>query len=154
MTIRPMFDMMEATRLTREGRLADAMAVLRGAGPGTGETPTAPSGIHDAEAREGDARASVLLDMVPPSKDTGGSWTMPPSGAGRTPAQRDDTRRPWSQASATALDRLREGGSENGFEPMLDCGSKPAMPPLAEGARFEEHSFANKAGRRMYNGTG
>jgi poly(hydroxyalkanoate) depolymerase family esterase len=24
------------------------------------------------------------------------------------------------------------------------------MPPLAEGARFEEHSFANKAGRRMY----
>jgi poly(hydroxyalkanoate) depolymerase family esterase len=150
MTIRPMFDMMEATRLTREGRLADAMAVLRGAGPGVTATTTAPSNFHDSEARDGNARASVLLDMVPPSKATAGSWTVPPFGEGRSAAQRDDIRRPMSQASAAVLDRLRRGGSANGFERMLDCGLKPATPSLPEGARFEEHSFANKAGRRTY----
>jgi poly(hydroxyalkanoate) depolymerase family esterase len=149
MTIRPMFDMLEATRLTREGRLADAMAVLRGAGPGAAATTTAHNGIHDAEPRERN-RTSVLLDMVPPSKDTGGSWTMPPFGEGGTAAQRDSIRRPLSEASAAVLDRVRRRGSASGFERMLDRGLKPATPSLPEGARFEEHSFANKAGRRLY----
>ena len=36
MTIRPIFKMMEATRLTREGKLEEAMAVL-GARPGKWE---------------------------------------------------------------------------------------------------------------------
>ena len=38
MTIRPMFDMLEATRLTREGRLIEAMEVLRGVGAKTDAT--------------------------------------------------------------------------------------------------------------------
>jgi poly(hydroxyalkanoate) depolymerase family esterase len=145
-----MFDMIEATRLTREGRLTEAMEILRGARPGTDATTTAPSSNHYAEAREGHARASVLLDMVPPSKDTGSSWTVPPFGEGRTAAQRDDIRRPSAQAFAALFDRLRKGGSANGLERMLDCGVKPATSPLPEGAKFEEHSFANEAGCRAY----
>jgi hypothetical protein len=45
MTIRPMFDMMEATRLTREGRLTEAMALLRGAPPAADGPTTAPNRI-------------------------------------------------------------------------------------------------------------
>jgi hypothetical protein len=50
MTIRPMIDMMEATRLTREGRLAEAMDVLRGARSGADATTTVPSRNHDEKA--------------------------------------------------------------------------------------------------------
>jgi hypothetical protein len=149
MTIRPMFDMMKATRLTREGRLTEAMAVLRGARPGA-ETTTASYSDHDAEAHEADARASVFLDMVPPSKQTGSSWTMPPVGDGCSPAQRDDTRRLLSQASGAVLDGFRKRGWANGLEPLLGHGVMPATSPLPEGARFQEHSFANEAGRRTY----
>jgi poly(hydroxyalkanoate) depolymerase family esterase len=149
MTIRPMIDMMEATRLTREGRLAEAMDVLRGARSEPDITTTARSSNHDADPPE-EARASVLLDMVPPSKDSGGSWTVPPFGKGRTAAQRDDTRRPSSQVFAALFDHLRKGGSTNGLERMLGCGVKPATPPLPEGAKFEQHSFANEAGCRAY----
>ena len=75
MTIRPMFDMMEATRLTREGRLTEAMAVLQGARPHADATTTAPDGDHHAEAHQ--TNGGALLDMVPPSKQTGSSWTLP-----------------------------------------------------------------------------
>jgi poly(hydroxyalkanoate) depolymerase family esterase len=150
MTIRPMFDMMEATRLTREGRLTEAMALLRGAPPAADGPTTAPSSDHDADPREDDAPASVLLDMVPPSKDTGGSWTVPPFGEDRTAAQRDDVRCPLSQASGIVLDRLRKRDAAIGLERILGRGVSPATSPLPKGARFDEHSFANKAGRRTY----
>ena len=42
MNAQPNIDMLEATRLTREGRLAEAMAVLRGELPGANPS-TAPS---------------------------------------------------------------------------------------------------------------
>ena len=67
MTIRPMFDMMEATRLTREGRLTEAMAVLRGSRPEAHATTTARSSDSDVGAHEANARGSALVDMIPPS---------------------------------------------------------------------------------------
>ena len=70
MMIRPGVDMMEALRLTRQGRLQEAMAVLRGASP-VGE------GSAEPEASEGTA---PLFDMVPPSSETGSAWTAPPTG--------------------------------------------------------------------------
>jgi hypothetical protein len=85
MTIRPMFDMMEATRLTREGRLTEAMALLRGAPPAADGPTTAPSSDRDADPREGNARASVLLDTlagesvgcVEPARESLGGVQMP-----------------------------------------------------------------------------
>ncbi|MGZ5906760.1 MAG: extracellular catalytic domain type 1 short-chain-length polyhydroxyalkanoate depolymerase [Reyranella sp.] len=71
MMIRPGVDMMEALRLTRQGRLQEAMAVLRGASP-VSERSVEP------DAGEGTA---PLFDMVPPSGETGSAWTAPPTGA-------------------------------------------------------------------------
>jgi poly(hydroxyalkanoate) depolymerase family esterase len=150
MTIRPMIDMMEATRLTREGRLAEAMGVLRGARSEPDITTTARSSNHDTDPREDNARASFLLDMVPPSKDTGSSWTVPPFGEGFDDGQPDALKRPLSRASSTILDRFRKGSSATGLEPIFGRSVIPATPPLPKGARFEEHNFTNKAGRRTY----
>jgi hypothetical protein len=97
MTIRPMFDMMEATRLTREGRLTEAMAVLQGARPEASATRTAPDGNHHAEAHR--TKAGALLDMVPPSKQTGSSWTMPLFGEGFASVQPTDHGRSLTKAA-------------------------------------------------------
>jgi poly(hydroxyalkanoate) depolymerase family esterase len=138
MTMSPMFNIMEATRLTREGRLSEAVALLQSARVSVGATATAPDGDHCAEGRE----TNALLDMVPPSKQTGRAWTVPPFGEGVASIQRNDTKR-------QVLDRMLNRGWATRLEPMHDRGVAPALP-LPEGARFDEHSFANEAGGRTY----
>ncbi len=69
-------DMKEATRLTRAGRLKEAMAVLRGT------TSEIPNGSPSAG---GGKSAPNVLDFVPPTARSGGAWTAKddhPAGAG------------------------------------------------------------------------
>jgi poly(hydroxyalkanoate) depolymerase family esterase len=131
MMIRPGVDMMEALRLTRQGRLQEAMAVLRGAS-------RVSEGSVKREAGEGTA---PIFDMVPPSGETGSAWTAPPTGArsDATPLgdTRGDTGLPPPLAADGFLDRLRK----------LD---KSATVVLPAGAKFETHDFANEAGSRSY----
>jgi poly(hydroxyalkanoate) depolymerase family esterase len=63
----PKIDMLEVTRLTREGRLREAMAVLRGAPPAK-----PPSDIERDAGKH-----TTTLDMVPPTPGTSGAWTAP-----------------------------------------------------------------------------
>jgi poly(hydroxyalkanoate) depolymerase family esterase len=140
MTMSPMFNMMEATRLTREGRLSEAMALLHGARPSVGATASAPDGDHRAETHQ--TNAGALLDMVPPSIQTGRAWTVPPFGEGVAYVQRNATRTP-------VLDRMVKRDWATGLEPMHGRGVTPALP-LPEGAKFDEHTFANEAGGRTY----
>jgi poly(hydroxyalkanoate) depolymerase family esterase len=149
MTARPKIDMMEATRLTRAGRLAEAMAVLRGAFPGASPSP-APSNFAGDVPTSPERRSPPMLDMVPPSSDTGGAWTAPQSHkahvAGR-PA--DASRPPRSQALRGILGRLGQLGSARDLAGLAaPAGRAPA--PLPAGARFEHRSYANAAGSRAY----
>lgn len=131
MMIRPGVDMMEALRLTRQGRLQEAMAVLRGTSP-------VSEGSVEREAGEGTA---PIFDMVPPSGEAGSAWTAPPTGAWSDATPRGDTRGdtglPPPLAPGGFLDRLRK----------LD---KSATVVLPAGAKFETHDFANEAGSRKY----
>ena len=80
--IRPNVDMMEALRLTRQGRLQEAMAVLHGASPGE---PAAGAATEKEQAA-----TPTVLDMVPPSSETGNAWTAPRTGAASGAPTRHD----------------------------------------------------------------
>jgi poly(hydroxyalkanoate) depolymerase family esterase len=137
MNARLKINMLEVTRLTRDGRLDEAMALLRGAIPG------APSSNSGGNMQSGTKARSI--EMVPPSSLTGESWTFPK----------------WGDA-----DRLANSGRPNPFGdlgkswPQLGLGggleglTKPSVnrAPVAvpDGAQFGDHVFADQAGSRAY----
>jgi poly(hydroxyalkanoate) depolymerase family esterase len=137
-------DMIEATRLTREGRLADAMAILQGGAPArTGD---------DAEKRPA-GPASRIIDMVPPTFG-GGAWTPPELDA--TSFNPDATclggmaQGQVPEALRGFLDRLGQPGAMPGLDGLVGPRSNRAPAPLPDGARFEDRTFANEAGSRPY----
>ena len=94
--IRPSVDMMEALRLTRQGKLEEAMAVLRGASPAS----------ERSDKREANEVTEPVLDMVPPSRATRKRLD---GTAYQRGVRRDATRRRWAAAvdtSAGFLNRL------------------------------------------------
>jgi poly(hydroxyalkanoate) depolymerase family esterase len=140
MMIRPGADMMEALRLTREGRLEEAMAVLRGG--------AAPVGAGSVEREAGKGTAPVL-DMMPPSVETGSAWTAPPTRPASEATQRaDNGSRPLSTPGGF-LDRLRRFDLPGGRERAAGA-LKPAKVVVPPGATFETSDFANEAGSRRY----
>jgi poly(hydroxyalkanoate) depolymerase family esterase len=148
MTIRPKVDMAEATRLTRQGRLEEAMAVLRGALP-VAERSAAARSDGDAQ-HQANSSAPTFLDMVPPSMETGPSWTAPPSGEGPSAAQRGNIGRSIPPMSHGFLNRLRKFRSADGFDGLTGRAVGPAPVALPDGATFGNYSFANEAGHRTY----
>jgi len=115
-------DMREALRLTRQGRLVEAMAVLRG--ELTGESAT-------GQAAES---SRAFIDMVPPSNEDG-AWTAPATGM-EIPVSSASR----AMTSGTLLDRLLDG--------VVNRPTKSAVLP--PGATFGSFSFANDAGNRRY----
>jgi poly(hydroxyalkanoate) depolymerase family esterase len=133
-------DMMEATRLTREGRLQEAMALLLGASTGSPE--------FSANAR------AHTLGISPPIPEI----LPPPTGHDSTrnskvqfiPDVEADERRPQIPARLNGLldqmERLDFATGLGGF--MRPVGRAPV--PVPDGARFEERTYANSAGSRTY----
>ena len=72
MNARLKINMLEVTRLTRDGRLAEAMAILRGA------IPSSLSSNLGGDKQPGSKGPTI--EMVPPSLLTGKSWTSPKCG--------------------------------------------------------------------------
>ncbi len=130
-------DMMEATRLTREGRLQEAMELLLGASVGL-------SGFG-ASAHE------AALEVTPPTPEL-----LPP------PTGHDGARKfgvqhvPNVEAGEPLrlsgfLDRMRQLGSTTGLDGMTGPIMRAPVPvPVPDGARFEERTYANSAGSRAY----
>lgn len=129
MTIFQKADMAEATRLTREGRLAEAMAVLQGA-LGTG-APTAPQ-----PRGEGASTPSSILDLAPPAPGTNGAWTWPGEALRARPT--GSPKRARGRAGRGAPVPIPAGAL---FEERVfssDAGSRPYklyVPASAAGAR-------------------
>jgi poly(hydroxyalkanoate) depolymerase family esterase len=148
MNARLSIDMMNATRLTREGRLADAVAVLRGALQGA-DSSAAPVDRDGGVQQEQAGRAWTVLDMVPPSTATGPAWTSP---------EGSETLRSWRPAGMSGLrtpEALRAvlgrmGGAVPGCDRVTDPSAWRAPAPLPDGARFEQRTYTNAAGSRAY----
>ena len=120
--------MAEATRLTTEGRLDEAMALLRGTI--SGAPAPAPCSEAGAERQPAPPRAPEFIDMVPPSPATGACWTSPLHAA------------PDSSGTESAP-----------IFPELPLRTPPAArrtTVLPKSARFEQLAFANEAGSRDY----
>jgi poly(hydroxyalkanoate) depolymerase family esterase len=143
MTALSKIDMMKATRLTREGRLKEAMAVLRGS------FSSVPRDDSEGVAPESPAaRTKPILDMVPPSPGNGGSWTSPDTHSAGRPWDISQSRIP--EALRGFLARVGQPGSAHGCDGMIEPAVARGPAPLPDGAQFEEHSFANESGRRAY----
>jgi poly(hydroxyalkanoate) depolymerase family esterase len=117
--------MREATRLTREGRLAEAAALLQRLA--RGEVPAAPQGAPPPPDR---ATKPRIFDVDP---TTGEALAPEPKAAprGRLQEMQD------------LLERMTTGG----LPPELAARPPASMP---DGASFVSGAFANGAGRRGY----
>ena len=73
--------MIEATRLTRAGRLTEAMAAIRRSL--AGGAAAAPESEPRAERTEPRATPGII-DMLPSSREAGGAWTSPQAGEARS----------------------------------------------------------------------
>jgi poly(hydroxyalkanoate) depolymerase family esterase len=146
MIARPKIDMQEATRLTRAGRLGEAMALLRGAlASGTSPSRSATSEASPAEKPGPDRGAFV--DMMPPSPGTGETWTSPgPGGPDAVPAGRSQAR----DAFHGFLDRLRRPHAPAGDTVIPGRPDDAGPAPVPGGARFDESAYTEQADRRTY----
>ena len=145
-------DMAEVTRLTREGRLQDAMAMLRGARV---DAPAASGSVRDAGPAPSED-TSRLLDMQPPAPHTGDAWTA--LGSDGDPAPEDH---PSGHRSGIAVPKIPEAlrGVLGRMKQRLGGrlpGQSTGIPidraavTLPEGARFEEHRYTASAGTLAY----
>ncbi len=131
MNLKPSIDMVEATRLTREGRLHEAMALLQGR---SGPVPT----------EAGPASHADTIDMQPPATGSGGPWTPQPA---PTAAQADSPERAAKPSLASSLlGKLRSmplAGARKGGH----AADAPAPP---DGARFETRRHQGHGDSRDY----
>jgi poly(hydroxyalkanoate) depolymerase family esterase len=139
-------DMTEVTRLTREGRLQEAMAMLHGALPSAappdmdGDAPPSPWG-----------RTPTILDMMPPSPGTGGAWTAPPFPAAQSAGRPGAVVQPQlAETLRGFVERMGQLGSAGNLDGLGGPALGHPVVPLPDGARFEERIFANEAGSRAY----
>ena len=142
--------MMEATRLTREGRLAEAMAICAERLPRPALLQRDPAARREMKA----AHAGLpILDMVPPSSgnrrrvDAAAVHLPRPDASdglpGRGPAA--------GPGGAARLPRpMGQPGSQLGLDGLVGPVPARAPAPLPDGARFEERTYANEAGSRAY----
>jgi poly(hydroxyalkanoate) depolymerase family esterase len=153
MTTRPKIDMMEATRLMSQGRLKEAMAVMRGAPRSAPESPRSSASsdaARDACERMA-ARARSVLDMVPPLPGSGSDWTSLRFTEGGAAGHRQGTRPPQiSEALRDFLKQMGHLGAAHGLDGLVEPAVARAPLRVPDGAQYQERSYANQAGSRTY----
>ena len=137
MNARLNINMLEVTRLTRDGRLDEAMALLRGA---TLRAPSSNSGGITQPGSKG-----PTIEMVPPSSLTKESWTFQKWGDADRLSDSG-----WPKALGGIGKRWPQLGLGRGLEGLARPSVNRAPIVLPDGAQFGEHVFANQAGSRGY----
>jgi hypothetical protein len=127
-------EMMEATRLTREGRLEEAMSLLLG---------SFGSSKFEAKAPQSEPEYATTALRLPP----------PRTGSDRarksTPLHSSERRTTQSRPFGAFLDPMKQLGSAPGLEGFPGHVMR-APAPVPDGARFEERTYTNAAGSRTY----
>ena len=135
-------NMVEVTRLTRAGRLSEAMALLRGH-----QGPTASVDVGHGAAPDLKQGARII-DMVPPLAGANGAWTAPLTSAGAE--QMPSGMLPHTDGVRELMERLGSGGLTSKLSGMPQ-GLRPVpSSPVPEGARFDARSYVSEAGSRGY----
>ena len=138
---KPPIDMAEATRLTREGRLSDAMAVLRGAA---------------STATGRDADRPDVLDLQPP-RQPGGAWSArAATGAAGEPAPPTPAASPGPDAASPAMAAFATLQHKLGKVLRPPAGAtarrragRQDTAPVGDGV-MQSLTFASPEGRRDY----
>ena len=142
--------MAEVTRLTRAGRLAEALALLRGLTQKP-KSPEASEGLDRKPMRTASTE-SQFIDMRPPRSGSG-HWTAPGFDAhpGSDDARTEGLPLPEVHKRMRGfLGHLGRLGSGPGSGGMAGHLTRDLQESLPDGARFEEHTITNEAGTRMY----
>ncbi len=149
-------DMLEATRLTRAGRLTDATALLQRLLRGA-TAPDAGSGIFEDTADAPAGRVSPVIDLVPGTIETTDSPS--PSRTGRaletdtsSPSADEPERTPrphMPDALRSLLARVNRTGAVPGLGELANPPA-PARDVVPDGAHFVTRSYTNQAGHRAY----
>ena len=157
MTAHPKIDMAEVTRLTKAGRLKEAMALLTGGlRSSSAEEPEDAADKAAGSRGDGGAGEPGVLDLARPSQGSGSAWSMP-----KVSPDMEDSKRPSDVAGAGA-DRFRKldparflaglGGlpGVSGLDLPTGKGRGGASDPLPEGARFLSETYGSPEGSRGY----
>jgi poly(hydroxyalkanoate) depolymerase family esterase len=128
-------EMMEATRLTREGRLKDAMDLLLGSFGSSKFEAKAPPNAPEY--------ATTAFTLPPPRTGSDGARKSTPQHS--SDRQTTQISRPFG----AFLDPMRQLGSAPGLEGLPGLVMR-APAPVPDGARFEVQTYANGTGSRTY----
>ena len=150
-------DMLEATRLTRAGRLTEATALLQRALRG-GTVPDTASGPTGEAAHAPAGRGSRIIDLTPDTIELTDPQPSPPAGqasgtgassrpAGWTPG----TAQPHlPEALRSFLDRVNRIHPEPGMGGLAKPSPMHAPDVVPDGAQFLRAAYGNQAGSRDY----
>ncbi|MGG5819531.1 extracellular catalytic domain type 1 short-chain-length polyhydroxyalkanoate depolymerase [Falsiroseomonas sp. HW251] len=148
--------MLEATRLTREGKLTEASALLQRLFRGEAPADTAAT-VRQDTAGQAAGRLPRVIDVDPETGEASGPAPAPTAAEPRTAA----TGR-WPAAglgTATMqmpeglrgfLDQINQGGLAQGLGALAQGAMSRTAEPLPDGAQFVAGSFSSDAGTRGY----
>jgi hypothetical protein len=146
--------MLEATRLTREGKLTEASAMLQRLFRGEEPVDAAATTPHNT-ATPATGRLPRIIDVDPETGEASGPAPAPeprtrPAGRWPTGGLGTATMPQMPEALRGFLDQINQGGLAQGLGGLTQGSMARAAEPLPDGAQFVAGSFRSDAGSRGY----